>query len=532
MTALATLASAVLFAQILDREGMLAAAMRSESHGLNLPDLSAARDAAIRPHPKAAPHAALARLFRLLTQVDEGTRDTVEAEAEARQEMAADPDNLVTRLAGATVLDLASAENAGQSGSTTAPAVRFDAFRAIVDSEPPARRATLYNAELTATWHDVVKRFMKRPDVAASFAAAWPHYAITNQYAALPVIQRRLSELSAELRKAGHIEAAERCTRWIARLMLALIDADPDAGTRLLCADLLARSLDPQSPAACSLRRFQDDFTAVAEAAPIDVCDQAWSPTPAVVPSAYKWAFYSLVFACGLAMIAMGGAVLFAVSCVAALVVAIVLRGQPDAIGVRRPPVYVRLASAALPPFAITAVCVAYLNGYGMYSQTWALVTGLCAFAVGTLLAVALANLNAASDQSAVRRRVMIVILLASLGVLLAIAPPPVVTRACRALDVTIGTRWILLPGLAALIVAAIAVGPARFRAIASAAAMVWCLNACIAVAVLQFHRSADSRYQQAVVAARLDEVPARLGPDWQKKYLKAAQDAYDINKP
>jgi hypothetical protein len=548
MAALATLASAVLFAQLFDRGGMLAAAMRSEFQSLaeplksttgrqrfdrvSLADLYAARDAAIRSHPKAEPHTALAQLLDLLIAVNEGTEDAVQAAADAREDVTPDAENLVARLAVAVVVDLAGEETAKGGPKAVTPEERFAAFRTIVEAEPPARRATLYNAELTTAWYDVVRQFMRRPDVAISFAAAWPHHEINNQYTALPIIQRRLAALSAELRKAGQTEAAEHCTRWIAQFTLGLIDAEPDAGTRLLCADLLARSLEAESPAARGLRQFVDDFTAAAAASPIDICDQAPLPSPAVVPTAYRRAFYSLMFASILGLMAFGGAALFAVSCVSAVAVAIVRRSEPTAPGAKPPPIYVRLAGAALPPILLASLGVVYLYAYGLYSEKWGLVTGISSLAIGALVAIALASLYAAADQRAARRRITPVFLLALLGILLAIIPPPIVTRACRQVDLAVGTMWLLLPGLAVMIIAAIAICPARFRAIASLSAMVWCVNVCLAFAVLQYHRSADSRYQQAVVAARLDEVPARLGADWKERYLKAAAGAYDTVKP
>jgi hypothetical protein len=547
LAALATIASAVLFAQIRNPEGMLAAASRSEynalaearkggpqrSDGATLDDLLAARGTAFHSHPQAAAHSALARLLALLVEADAGRQDLGQAATDAQQDAAEDPDNLIARLAEATIADMAGTEQADRGARALTAAERFDAIRAIVDAQTPARQATLYNGELTMAWYDVVKRFIKRPDVAITTAATLPHYEITDQYAALPMIQQRLASLADDLRKAGQTDSADRCIRWIARLSLGLIEADPDAGTRLLCADLLARSLDEQSPVARSLRKFQNDFTSAAAASPIDICDQAWSPTPAVVPTAYKWAFYSLVFASALGLVALGGAILFALSCFAAAAAAIIRRGKPmeDSLAKQRP-IHIRLIGAALPPLVMASWLIAYLNGYGIHSQLWGLIAGICAVFTGALLAVALSNLYETSDRTTVRRRVAVVIALAVLGLLLAVFPPPVVTRACRHIEFAVGLRYVLLPGLLGMMIAAIVVSPARFRAIVSTAALIWCLNACIALAALQIHHLADAHYQRAVVAAKLDEVPARLGADWKAKYIKPALDAYDITKP
>lgn len=569
-TALAVFASAVVFAQILDGEGMLAAATRSaywgladsrdglsrarRPDGLTLDDLHAARDAAIRSHRLTARHVALAKLLNLLLDAEEGGQDAAQALAAVRQQAAADPDNLVARLAHAVIADQAELEEARRNGRVPASRERFGAIRAILDAEPPAKTVSLYNAELAAAFRVVVERFVKRPDVAISLAAALPHYEIENHYAALPLIQERLADLSAELRAAGQSDAADQCVRWIAGLTLGLIRAEGDAGTRLLCADLLARSLDGQSAAARGLRRFADDFKAAAASSPIDVCDQSWGPALAVAPAAYKRAFYSLVFAAVLGLIAIGGAVLLAVSCLLAPVFSLARRGMSGMAAARgghvvplqadsgsmaarsrghaTRPIYVRLTAAALPSFAIASITVAYLNAYGVYSQIWAFVAGVCTTAFGALLAAAAAGLHEKADRKAARRRVAIVLLLALLGMTLTVLPPSFVTRLCRRADLAVGTVWILLPGLSVLVLTAVFVSPARLRAFAAAASLVWCINMVTAFVVLQCHHRFDKRYQQAVVAARQDEIAARLGPNWQEEYLKSAAEAFNTTKP
>jgi hypothetical protein len=495
-------------------------------------DVLAARDAALRAHPKVQAHFALKKLLSLLVEVGRGRQTGAQVLATAQREAAADQDNLLARLAHAVLADLISNPPATQPATQPNPAEpdvlgRFEALRRIVETPGSTDRATLYNADFTIAWHDVLKRYIKCPDVAASLAAATPHYLITNHYAALPIIQHRLADLAAKLREAGHQQAADRCVQWIARCALGLMQSEENSGTLLLCADLLIRSVDAGSPAAAALRRFRDDFHSAVGASPIDICDQSFSPVPAIRPSMYRRAFYSLAAAGAIGLLSLGGAAMSLAACLAALIGRIGFRRSAPQSSDRRRTTYASLAVAAAVAVFISILIAYRLDRHGIYSQAWVFVVVLSVLATGAVMAVVLASFACDTASRVARYRVAATIVLASLPILPVCASPASVTWISRALDLAVGTVWVLGPGLLMVVIAALAASPARWKTIAASAAFLWFVNAVLALAVLQYHRAADRRYQQGVAAGRLDEVPARLGADWPERYLQPALEVY-----
>jgi hypothetical protein len=256
----ATLASTILYVQLDDPGSMLGAIRRVEIVALipaegeatrslgaidvTWDDVGAARDAAVGAHPDRAAHFALGRLIERLVDVHRGRQGARQAAVLSRNELAADPDNLLARLVHAAIVDSQPAAGADEAPSA---ADRFETMRRIVEAEAPARRATLYNAEFTRSWHEVLRRYFRRPDVAVSLAASLPSYQIVDHYAALPVIRDGIVSLAVGLRAEGRPEQAETCIRWLGEAALGLIDADPDAGTRLLCTDILAGLADARA---------------------------------------------------------------------------------------------------------------------------------------------------------------------------------------------------------------------------------------------------------------------------------------------
>jgi hypothetical protein len=130
------------------------------------------------------------------------------------------------------------------------------------------------------------------------------------------------------------------------------------------------------------------------------------------------------------------------------------------------------------------------------------------------------------TKQAAPRTRLRLVVtaLLALTPILIIAAPSPITTRGHRWLDLAVGATWLIVLLAVVLVLAAVLLSSARLRTIASIAALTWCLSIGGAFVAYQFHRQADRRYQQTVVAGRLDEITARLGPDWQDNYLTPAR--------
>ena len=238
-------------------------------------DVERARDEALAAHPDRPAHFAIARLLELTAKVGQGRRDPLEAVEAAKTDAAQDPQNFVGRLAQAVIVDQRAIVGTGVGGGPTAPMPldRFERMRAVVEAIPRARHATLYNAAFTAKWREVLQRYIRRPDMAVSLAVTIPAYPVTEHYTTLPLIQRWVTDLAAELRAEGRSEAADICIGWLGDLLLGLIDAEPDSGTRLLCADLLADALGRESAAAQSLVKLRDDLHASAVRAPIDKAD-------------------------------------------------------------------------------------------------------------------------------------------------------------------------------------------------------------------------------------------------------------------
>ncbi len=581
---LALVAGTVFLAQLFDTGSMVSAITRVEEKRIFSPpdddaatgrvsraptwdNIRTAHNAALRSHSLVRRHEGLARLLFLLASVKRGEQDPLSAFAVARPLAEADPDNLVARLALAVIADMGAFHDPEAAPS---PDERFARVREIVEGARPVREATLHNAEFSETWHGVVRGFVTRPDVAVSLAEAMPGYLIESQYEVLPIIRDRLVALAAALEEIGHKQAADQCDAWFARLSLGLIEADPDTGTRLLCAELLAETLDKGTPGgdgADGLRRLIRDYRAVASAAPIDMAEQSFYSRPAVDPDAYRGALFSLVGACVFGLASAGGAVVFVVACLVAGCGAIVARGKdfhhqtvpgqqhhtvpgqrkrgrsdsPSTAGItpggrpasqvghglseRRRPLYALLLVGLIPATVVATVVIRWLASRGLHSEFWGYFAASCAVAVGALWVMALA-LWMTSSTARTRWRVVVCGLFAVAAMLAVLLPPPVVTRICRSFDLWGGVVWLLIPGVVLPVAAALVLCPARFRTIALAASLFWCSNSVVALTLLQFHGAADKRYQQSVLHGRRDEIAARLGADWQATYLSAAREA------
>ena len=101
-----------------------------------------------------------------------------------------------------------------------------------------------------------------------------------------------------------------------------------------------------------------------------------------------------------------------------------------------------------------------------------------------------------------------------------------VVTRAYRRLSLTVGISWIVFLGPVIVTTAALLVSPAKWRTIATSAALVAFVNIVVATAIFPLHGMADKHYQRTVVTGRFDEITARLGPNWEETYLAPVEQA------
>lgn len=532
-TALALAAGAVFFVQLANPGSMFGAMRRVEVARLLAADgvgamstwqgeswqrLTERRDSALRQHPDQEAHFAVGRLLRMLTEVERGQRSPQEVATTARQLAALDSENLISRLAMGVASDYPDIEPDPRT-----PRERFEAVRRAVEGDRKHTRTTLYNAEFMRAWLDTLRPYFARPDVAVALAATTPHYAIHDHFAALPLIQRRLASLEARLRANGEEDAADACRRWVVELALGLIDADPEAATRLLCADLLAGAFpEPGDPVGDAARCLRPDFHRAADAAPADLTDQGSTLRPAIDPPAYRSALRRLVAAGGFTLIALGGMAAFIAVGVAALVAA--ATGRSGVAVDRRCPLHVGPTLAFVPALTPIVLVTASLATFDVFSEMWSYATGVALLSGGGMLATAIAGILTTRDGPTSGLRTTAAVGLAVVALLLPAVPPPTVAAWCRGLELR-GLLWpALLIGPSLLVAVGCAVTPARLRTIAVAAALVWCVNSLAGLGVYQLHRLADHRYQDHVVAGRMDELAARLGPDWADRYLQPAE--------
>ncbi len=532
--ALAAIVTTLVMAQAFSPRSMPSAILRTEASNLQWDGPVSRLRAALQKDPRVTNRIAVDQLMKWLNAAVRGRREIDQAVSTGGQFLRSDPDNLVARLCQATLLDLQATSN---SAAAREAIQRFEQFSEVVDGQSPPTRATLYNTGLSKLWQGVLEEHFSRPDVAVSQAGYVPYVEIGDSmvgpisihFAALPYIQLRLCGLADELRAQGRPDAADTCLRWIADLSLGLIDTETDVGTRLLGADLLARacramppSESPDAPAqaARQLEMMRTDFHAGAQAAPVDVCDQSFTSHRAVNPVAYKAAFHRLVFAGVLVLFALGAAALFFATLVGMAVKAALRRANDQAPSEKSLPSYVKPVIALLPSFAVALLAVANVSEHGPYSSGWGLITAVAAITAGALVAIVVAGITTKQAPPRARLRLGITALLALAPILLIAVPSPITTRGHRWLDLAVGATWVFVVLAVGLVFAGVLLSSARLRTIASVAALAWCLSIGASFVAYQFHRQADRRYQQTVVAGRQDEITARLGPNWQDEYL------------
>ncbi|QDV89800.1 hypothetical protein RAS2_08750 [Phycisphaerae bacterium RAS2] len=250
--------------------------------------------------PDARPRAGTAQLIYAVDAVQRGKLSATDAVARLAPAEDAATFNLVARLAYAWLRDRAEA-NADPSPSPTAspsgnsppppstssasppsstPLARYDSISRILDVQPPATTATLYNDTLHDAWRDVLKTAIRRQDVIASCVRNYRHFDIREHYAALPTIHATFTALARELHTAGHLAQAETIRQWLDRAYMGLIDNERDYATRLLAAELLTdvRAADFYTAAPHHHRpsKLRDEFHA--RATVIDLVDLYKAP--------------------------------------------------------------------------------------------------------------------------------------------------------------------------------------------------------------------------------------------------------------
>jgi hypothetical protein len=423
----------------------------------------------------------------------------------------ADPENLLCRLASATLLDF-------EAGAALSPSERFESFRRIVEATPTANSSRLYNKEFTQAWHEVLKKHIGRADVAAAVAIG----GTVDHYAALPKMQRRLSQLASDLRAQGHETEADSITRWLGQSLFGLIDSETGAGTRLLCAELIQKT-EPESRAALDLAKLRDAYHAHASAASVDLThpDRA----PVVLPELFNRVWATLIAAGTIVTTSFGALLVFFFS----LLCKFMPSQLRDSVSPSCPSPTAALRSAligiAFP--ALIAIVSARITANGLFAGTWGALLGFAILAWGELMVPIVWESDQDSRTYSRSVRLGIVILLMLALLVLAASPPGPFVMYLQPFDKVAIIASLAIAAIVLAAVVAFFLLPRARQSVVRIASITWMASALAALVILQFHQIQDNWWVQHAAVARLDEFPARLGPDWQEKYLKSARAAY-----
>ncbi|MFQ5430504.1 MAG: hypothetical protein ACE5E1_09365 [Phycisphaerae bacterium] len=564
--ALASLLSAILYHQLSDPAGMLGAMLATETSKLDWDAPERDLAAALRQDETTPKRIAVDHLLRWLNAVQRGSASVDRALSNGQTYVAADTENLIARLAFATLVDI---QSAAEPGAAPSPRERFDSYRRILETPAAPATATLYNDSVIRRWHEILGYYVDRPDVAAAVARTGRYVSIEgywvgpvkSHFEALPRIQHRLKALAEDLRAAGLPKEAATCLEWINRGLAGLIRSERDAGTRLLCAELMARGMDPKSETARRLDAFRRAFHRAAAAAPIDLADRVLTGRPSVAPAEYRRASTLLAAVLVLVFVALGGALVLLIAALLAPWMRLIrtpVTPAPDGdkpgrgSGTRptkesdsdlprgkRPARRLRDRQWAavclfglVPMLLVEASVLVQFSRHGLYAESWGVAVALLTVVVGALSAIALAAVTAPRDSNRGRGGMIPLVLLLLVVAVVPVLPVSLVTRTYRSLDLSVGALTVLVPLAIGLILTAALLSRARLRRIAAAAALVWCLHVAIAVALYQVHRAADRRYQAAAARNHLDVVAARLGPDGLDQYLGPILSIADPARP
>ncbi len=538
--ALASLLSAILFLQLDSPRSMLGAIRRLEYENIDdatrlktprattWEDVFTTRNKVLINHPDKNAHDALERLLKLVIDVEHQSIDPTAAVTQGAAYLRLNSENRVARLAYAALIDMSAATS---SSGQTPVEQRVAALHDVIEADPPPTRTTLHDAAFRVAWHKVLQRFFDRPDVAASLAPGFYPYDIKNHTEALPIIQHRLQTLSEELNRSGHAQDAADCLHWMARCLLDLIATETDAGTRLLCTDLLGRCVEPDSRAAEGLRSFRADYHAAVLRADVDLADQAFSRTRSVAPGPYRWAIRLLIASIVSAAIAIGAIIALAAACLAAPIARLFRRTETPDNPITRSVLF-RSLLILIPTGALAILIPVRFSHHGPYSTYWLLALILTTSAAGFLFALVSTVQWTATGTGRRRVRRMLPMILTAVVILIPALHPRVITHVSRYIDLSIGGSWIIVLVLPVLILAVTLLARPRARDFAASASLVWLINITLAFGLYQAHQVADAKYQSASVEGHRDEIAARLGPDWQTQYLKPAYDAFEIPRP
>lgn len=485
--------------------------------------------------PDARPRAGTAQLIYAVDAVQRGRLSAVDAVARLAPAEDAATFNLVARLAYAWLRDRAEA-NADPSPSPTAspsgnsppppstssasppssmPLARYDSFSRILDAQPPATTATLYNDTLHDAWRDVLKTAIRRQDVIASCVRNYRHFDIREHYAALPTIHATFSSLARELHTAGHAPQAETIRQWLDHAYAGLIDAERDYATRLLAAELLTdvRAADFYTAAPNHHRpsKLRDAFHEHASNNPADMVDLYKSP---LLFTSHQKPYRILAFCIGAAAVTAG----YVIALFCRLLAGVVR--LPEA----NPDLHTLVYSTA-DLWGATVVPIALVLGLGWFCGTSQLVTGHSGSTEGYLLRLAAASTTTALLLIAISARLacsrvtlpITITQLLAVSTLLVVWVDPSLSAwpTFRKMDIGIGAVFTIGSIFLLLIFAAIVITAASARVAFAVAVRGWLISATFTMVLIVFQPMNEKSIRLSTDIHRGDIINARIGHAW-----------------
>ena len=504
--ALALAASAVFFWQITRDTSLLSGILGVEYQRLMPPAKGQVRSdggptwttvykdfqARVSGQPFAAKHNAVGQLLHTVVEVERGKLNAAGVLSAARQVESTDADNWISRLALASLVDSSMADKLASE--------RFDAIRQIIEAQPPATKATLYNQEYDRLWYETLGRYIKRVDVRANLAKWLEHGEIRDQYAALPIIQSRLSKLGTELPNSTKV-----ITTWLDKSLTELTQTESDSGSRMLTVDLLTRSLPPTDRRLGALEQFKVEYRSEASQSPADIVSP--SRSPAREPRGYQKIIQGSLVAATFATFALGGAMTLAF----ALITALFLRESESEQNLVRPLRWLLVLTVV--GFSVSAnLGMTERMAKELHSEAVVMVRAI----IGIVMGVALACIMSVWFRRHRRpsREVLTLVMIAPLMIPYCMSAP-ILAKSVRGLGwggvTTIAIVTMLIP----LVVVFVSRQSLRLARTSSQLWLIWIV---IAVAAQWRTNGFDQTRQQRIAVSPLDDDQARLGTDWHAK--------------
>lgn len=548
LTALALVVSAVFFVTLVRPDGFVAALTLTDYARLsanqrarvapNWTTLGAHLEDEVSRSHLGEPRRALSSLLNILIELNRKKANPDAALRAAEPQLGADSDNFLSRLAFAIISDLAAPDSA--TGGGEGAVVRFHTIEKLALAGGPATRVRLYNQELDAAWYEVLRSEIRRQDVASNYAKFVDHGDIREQYAALPMIQRRLAALAEEIGAAGHRDEARGVRRWLVQLFVGLMRSEPDAGTRLLCADLLGRTLAGSEPElAARMAALRREYHAAADAAPVDSTDPARSPCP--MPVQYRKVVNSLALATFFAVTGLGAAAILFVAVFIGLIKRVgrivshvsaggeALRSE---LTTRNWIVRTAITIALFIGLAGILALMSPLRNAAAFSESWGYDAILCAIATGSMIVILRAAYTAIRPEPAQidRTRLLVASPLALIPIVLIVMPSEWLAWSMRSVDMLVPSVFVL--SLVLLVAVSVAYRAVRVppRLMAASAVATWIIAMVFAYPCLAMHEIFDVTSQSMPRNLHDEEFNFRLGDDWETRFLTDIAKAYDIS--